>query len=86
MTVLRLYQPPLCRAQEGEPTGCLWLLQEGQLLAIKHAVQWKRLKAPALVGELLRCPRGGLSQMPLRSLRMNSFLPLVELQERLGDV
>ncbi len=28
----------------------MWLLQEGEVLAIQRAVQWERLPAPALVG------------------------------------
>lgn len=37
--------------QEGESATAVWLLQEGELLAIRNAVQWERLSAPALVGE-----------------------------------
>lgn len=37
--------------QEGEFATGVWLLQEGELLAIKDAVRWERLSAPALVGE-----------------------------------
>lgn len=38
-------------SQEGESAKSVWLLQEGELLAIRNAVQWERLSAPALVGE-----------------------------------
>eukprot|EP00208_Stichococcus_sp_RCC1054_P002961 CAMPEP_0206142088 /NCGR_PEP_ID=MMETSP1473-20131121/15486_1 /ASSEMBLY_ACC=CAM_ASM_001109 /TAXON_ID=1461547 /ORGANISM="Stichococcus sp, Strain RCC1054" /LENGTH=627 /DNA_ID=CAMNT_0053536937 /DNA_START=255 /DNA_END=2138 /DNA_ORIENTATION=- len=37
--------------QEGEEATSMWLLQEGELLAIRRAVHWERLPAPALVGE-----------------------------------
>ena len=56
--------------QEGEPAGCLWLLQEGSLHAIKHAVQWEELEAPALVGARAHAPfctsRLSSGQQPLR--------------------
>ena len=42
--------------QEGEPAKCMWLLQEGSLHAIKHAVQWEELDAPALAGARALAP------------------------------
>jgi CRP-like cAMP-binding protein len=60
----------LCR--QGDAANCLWLLQEGQLLALRHGRELELVQGPCLVGESVLLaedvPAFGYRAIPLRAV------------------
>ncbi|DBA70723.1 TPA: hypothetical protein ACH3X2_012094 [Trebouxia sp. C0005] len=58
--------------QEGDDADCMWILQEGEVLALRHTKEAELLPAPAVIGEavILR------DQLPAASIRPCTFRAL----------
>ncbi|KAL3152951.1 hypothetical protein ABBQ38_011980 [Trebouxia sp. C0009 RCD-2024] len=58
--------------QEGDDADCMWILQEGEVLALRHTKEAELLPAPAVIGESVIIS----DQLPAASIRPCTFRAL----------